>query len=315
MPNNDRPRQLIEDALRVANAAAVPVRGARFKAKYLRDLDPAFDEKQLGYRNLRAFLEAYPDIVRVDHDGLDIVVRPAEHATHGPSKELQSIRADIWRAFTLADKSVLRYYNTDLNEAILLPAEKADDEPERLKAARQRLMQHPHAFVPIAPVTSTQQLEQMRAFVASVADTRMRRRLELSLGNTLWFREFMASLSSQQQLLQIWRVQWSEFVLARIREWMEAHDVEVPNLVTKTILVSVSAEPSPSPAAPARPSEKRPASESPRPSEKRRASDSPSTRLELDVEDVRARIIHAVERMSIAQLLSLPIPTEYLLRR
>jgi len=299
MTTQEHARQLIVDALKLAGA---PVRGAAFKLKYLRQLDPAFDERQLGYRTLRAFLEAFPDVVRLSHDGIDIVVEPpkrADHLARVSSGELHKIRPDLWRAFTFVDKSIARYFDRVRGEAVLLSIDPSPEEPERLRELRGQLDKTPANFVPIGPVEAPEQLEQMRGFAASVEDRRLRSELEEALGTRLWFRAFNSILQGSPGLLHTWKIQWSTFVLNRINEWSKTHQIDVPNLVTQTIRVAMGTG--------------RPVAQNMR-SRDRQRSPTPMVAMSLDVEDLRARILNAVEEMTLSQLLALSIPAEYLYR-
>ncbi len=297
----DPNRQLIIDALKLSDAAHTPVRGAAFKARFLQILSPGLDLRAQGYPTLRAFLEAYPDVVAVEHDGIDLLVKPVEASAHVDAlPQLKIIRPDLWRAFTLFDPRQLRYFDRDATEAVLLPRTPAADEPARYQNLRRRLNDGAQALVPITPVSSDEQMGEMRGFIKTLADGPLRLELETALAKPQWFREFMTTLHARPPSHNAWRIRWSEYVFARIELWMKAHSVSISNLVLHTTR------------APAETTRPRPASAS-------GSAHVPATtsrthegeRRRPDVEAVRAQALRAVERMTLSQLLALPIPLEF----
>lgn len=295
MTNQEHARQLITDALQLAHGA---VRGATFKARYLRQLKPDFDERDLGYRTLRAFLEAFPDVVRVEHDGMDIVVQPATESAraHVESRDLKRVRPDFWRAFTFVDANVNRYFDRVNETAVLLGKVPASTEPQRLREVRRRMEEAPGDFIPIDPVESATQLQEMRRFAANVSDRKVGNELDEALKAVVWFRAFTAVLNRVPGLLHDWKMQWSDFVFQRIIEWRDAHQLSVPNLIVGTIRVPVDS------IAP------------PRAPKNKQLPTAGGQHIDIDINELRARVIRAVTWMSAAQLLALPIPIEHLFR-
>lgn len=291
MTNNEEIRQMLAAALQLARG---PVRGATFKLKHILQVRPDFDEKRYGYRNLRALLEAFPEVVRVDHDGIDIVVHPTATSSNPtvPTRELRTVRADFWRAFTFVDSTVRRFYDREQRRAVLLGSDGGPAESTNDKDLRKKLELAPGNFVEIVPIGAAEQLSKAQEFSATVVDETVQRLLKDALRQKLWFRAFTSVLQRNPQVLSHWKIQWADHVLRKISSWCVESRVDVPDLVSSTVrMLDADAAPTAH-------------------SMTRRNVDS---RMTIDIDDLRTRVIRAVNAMSPAQLLALSIPIEHML--
>lgn len=307
VPGEGDHRVLIRRALEIAEARhGLPIRGAQFKA-YLTEVEPSFELRTAGFRNLRHFLETFPDVVQVAHDGQDITAStPA--AGLSPSAPLGSaletpsfaiLRADIWRAFALMDSTLLRFYDPDTKRAVMLPRDRAEQEPEMLKKLRDAL--DTGRFLPIEPVTSDEQLSEMHAFARQLPLGVARHALETALSQSLWFRAFQTALR-EHGLEQHWKSRWSEVVLRRVRDWCGKHQVEIPGLLKQVPGLRAARSDAIS--------RREDRSASPSPPDQPHAQPEP---VVVRTSELRARILSAIGRMPTSALLALPIPAEYML--
>lgn len=315
MSTGNDDRRLIAEALHLAQERyGRPVRGAKFKL-LLCELRPGFDDRKLGFANLRSFLAQYPDVVAVPHDGYDIVPQPASNDTSAqPSTEtgdseqgaavarLKIVRADVWRAFVLVDPATARYYDRETQRAVMIGLQEAQEEPETTRALRQLLASAPDRFVQITPVSSDEQLAVMHEFTSQLAHPDQRDALESALRQTLWFRAFNNAL--QGDIALSWKLRWADVVLAKIETWMQQNQVDVPNLVQRVM---------PRPTLPSKPTVPGPSTPPASQPGQRNDVDSPRLGGHKSQFGLRQRILNAVGRMPLSQLLQLPIPAEYYL--
>ena len=235
----DASRSLI---ITVLQAAGGPVRGAKFK-QLARKIEPGFDQARLGFSTLRSFLDSYPDVVAVTHDGLDLVASPVAAASEvggaaglsapvSPGDLEMSIRQDIWSAFSFIDPKLARFYDKVEGRAISFTNEPTANESPDLAAQRTAVEQTPDRFVSIVPLSSDEQMALARSFVESISPMNpMKPQLALALEQPVWFREFVAKLREDPALVREWRQTRMKLLLSKIENWMTTNALRVPNLI------------------------------------------------------------------------------------
>ena len=325
MSAENESRRLIVSALQLASERyGRPVRGSKFKL-LLRELQPQFDERALGHVNLRSFLAQFPDVVTVVHDGFDIVPQPVspsdatvpepcalEHTGEVSVAKMKRIRPDVWRAFTFVDPATARYYDREGGRAVMIGLQQAEHEPESTQALRHSIASAPDRFISISPISSSEHLAVMREFVERVPDKEQRDALNSALSSTLWFRAFMNALRSDFE--PNWKMYWTERVLTRIEAWMRENQVSIPDLV-QHVAWRPGRPGTFAHAAPRHPAPRSPVPRLPVPAggAPPRMGDFPHREHLKNPLGLRQRILNAVGRMPLTELLRLPIPAEYYL--
>jgi len=189
---------------------------------------------------------------------------------------------DIWRCFVDWNPGLRRWYHVPSGMALMFPQDPIPMERPEHTAARDKWRAAPEQCVEIPAIGMPRQLEWMREFTEGTSDSGNRRLLEAALAGDRPNSSFSLALRGSPTL---W-TQWRAFRIDKVREVVKTW-AEVNNVV-----VSVD-EASPPPVMP----KTRTAEQS---------QDTPGERA------LRAKIVQAVERMSIGDLRRLPIPVEYM---
>lgn len=261
--------------------------GASLKPEMRALTSGEFDEKQLGFMTFKRFLLAAADQGLVDvhpaPNSPDVQVVPkgkppvaqAERRAVLPASSVPRVREDLWKAFVDWNTAFERFYDRDKDVAHRIAAtESAYDSPQ-LRTLRQEKEAQPDRFVPISPITFAEQVDWMRQFVAKQSP-------EVQLGllpavdSPRPARDFSMTVRRSPQIALDWHTEKTERVVERIDAWKAEHGVTVDIY-----------------AMPAGPTEHL--------SRDRRVS------LALDENRLRERIHAAIDAMSVAELLDLPI--------
>lgn len=246
-----------------------------------------FDEQQLGFRTFRSFLEAAAAAghvtLRPVSNAPDVEVLPTEApeptAENGPGR----IRRDLWSAFVDWRPGWTRLYDRETDGVAWLPAAVVGSEPPAVAALRKAWQADANRFVPIVPVDQETTIEWIRAFVDEAGGEHAEA-LRLSLEARRPIQAFVAAARDAGSL-SAWNAQRLGRVRGLVDTWMREHNLTIDLQGERPLLTA--------------PTRGRP---------RLSGSRQPATD-----DDVRRRVIAAVERMSRAELLRLPIPIEYIL--
>jgi hypothetical protein len=249
-------------------------------------VDQGFDQSALGYATFRDFLVEAERRGRVAlvpaSTGPDVEVLPMESKTTAVARAPHEyrIRFDLWQAFVEWRPAHLRLYDR-LRDSIVIAADSADDPASR--EVRRAWTAEPNRFVPIRPITMDATMSWMRDFTEALPEGEIRDKLLASLAAARPFKTFK---ETAQQLGVEDR--WREVRHARTRQaiegWVNANGLRVDL-------------------------HRRPDTE-PRTDQSVRRDLAPR-----GTASARERVLRALQQMSTAELLRLPIPAEYLVGR
>lgn len=255
-----------------------------------------FAETRLGFPTFKAFLEAANEagIVELRRTPSDLMVLPriteadsAVRATPSATVQIgpgQRIRPDFWRAWVEWSPDLKRFYDRSADRVVFLLDTENADEPEHVATTRKQMTQRPDRYVAIEPLGATATVEAMRTFASGWDDTTERDAMLQALGAAepekaaLAFTRF---LRVRTRIAGAWHLTRMQQVAQSIAEWAVEHGV-----ATNYLLDASSG---------------------------RRSAVTAVSPLSLDEVALRSRIVSAVQRMPLADLLRLPIPVEYLL--
>jgi len=263
--------------------------GASLKPEMRSLTSNAFDEKSLGFLTFKHFLLAAADQGLVDvhpaPNSPDVQVVPKGKEPMGQrsapdrfatAPHVLRIREDLWKAFVDWNTAFDRFYDRANDVAYrIASAESAFDTPA-LKALRQERRTDATRFIPIAAITFAEQVDWMRQFAdKQPAETRLR--LMPAIESSRPARDFSMAVRRSSDVAVAWQNERFQRVMERIDVWKAENDV----------VVDIYAPP----AAPAARVE--------------RPARAPG--LSLDESQLRGRIHTAIDAMSVAELLDLPI--------
>lgn len=172
-----------EDLIRANLAQLLKIRspelGARLKQRLLALLrqqgNPSFDERKLGFRGFRAYLQAHhSDWLDIGEDtrsgDILISLRPSASvatqpmATPPQHPEITPVRSDIWQAFTNPDPKRRRYFNALTGEVLHFAEGEGSMHERQVHDAREH-------FIEIEPISGDSHQKWMREFLDSVPIT------------------------------------------------------------------------------------------------------------------------------------------------
>jgi hypothetical protein len=255
-----------------------------------------FDETRLGFPTFKAFLQEAEKagIVELGRTPSDLVVMPRRampppSTTTSPAQDLRGkkIRPDLWRAWIEWSPELRRYYDKESDRVLFLVDRANDDEPENLAATRAEVAANPGRYIPIEPISSTATVEAMRDFASSWTDETDRAAMQEALASSTpeeAAMNFTRLLRVRSPIGAAWHLTRLNQVSQAIAAWKQTHQLEVQHLV-------------------------------PTQGAERRSNIASVPSIGIDEEELRGRILEAVQRMALSDLLRLPIPAEYLLSR
>jgi hypothetical protein len=281
-------------------------RGAALKPELQRRTG-GFSESLIGYESFGAFLEAaaengFVQLHRIPGGDIEVSL-PGSEPTRSeiPLPILNPeparsgyIRRDLWRCFLDWTPGWIRLYDPQNDKAVMFPENPSPfDNPEHIRL-RTAWKSAPHSFVAISPISMEKQLAWMREF-ANTLEEPSRSALAKALGGGRPFAAFTQLVRETPGLAR----DWSSFRVVRVSElisqWLNDHQLKA------------SIEAPPLTAAPAERGTR---------TEIRRSSSFRAERLSgtQTTEDVvRTRLHQAIDRMTLADLLRLSVPAQYLI--
>jgi Uncharacterised protein family (UPF0158) len=301
-------------------------RGASIKQMLQMQTGFRFQEKALGFETFRAFLLAAQDagVVTLHPavSGPDVdVLLAAEGGTPSTAEglngdeKIQRIRPDLWDIFVNHSPGWIRLFDLRTGLALRLPKDPAPQEPFEQQAWRRAYQADPDRFRPVEPIGMSTTLQWMGDFVAGLQDGPVRDELRTALAQPLPLREFTRAVRSREI-----GAAWNQLRLANVRDhivrWAAEHglNVDVFN-------------------APEPPKELMPAP-LPKPDDRERAETGGRPKAEqtargwhgrtssrdplvppIDADALRRWAHDVVDRMTLSELLRLPLDVDTLYRR
>jgi hypothetical protein len=207
-------------------------------------------------------------------------VSPAQHGT---------VRQDLWEAFVDWSSQWSRAYDVQTNQ-VVKAAVSADG--KRSSATENDWARDPARFRRISPITREDQLLWMRGFVDQLSSDAEREELSLALGTERPLSAFAEALRKTPKIQREWYQALSGHVITKITEWATEEGLGID-------IFQMSVPP------------RRKSGRADEASTTSRVS----TGQDGSPDALRKQVLDAVARMPLSELLRLPIPAEYLLRR
>jgi len=258
----------------------------------------AFSEHRLGFRSFREFLlraerEGYVRLRPTSNGDLEALsvesanAKPVAERTVAPW--LPSIRSDIWKAFNDWTPGWKRLYKITTAEVYLFPehASPFGDEKPEYGAYRAEAANSPEGFKEISPIAESLQRTWMASYAAQLTDEADRRALEATLETDRpipAFTRLVIGLPGGGG----WKRYRTRKVLDEMYKWASKNGLELEPFATKA--------PGGAPAG-----------------SYSKAGLSTQDSAGPTDEARKRRVLAALERMPLAELLRLSIPVEYLI--
>ncbi|MGK3199610.1 hypothetical protein [Amycolatopsis sp. MEPSY49] len=256
-----------------------------------------FNELDQGFESFRQFLVAAESagaiLVRLPSygSGHDAYVGLPEEAESIPSRESspRRIRSDIWSSFFDFRPNMVHVFDRREHRAVIFPTDPVPMEPSSTTELRARYQSSPGEFYKIEPISFDEQLGWMNEFTATAAEEH-----RSLLGEALKMERPLAAFTAAVRANSALASQWNSFriqhVTGKVKQWMELHGLEF-DLYDPNIL-------------PVRPAKRT-----------RETVNKPEERSSTgrDGEELRKRILQALAKMPLSELLQLRIPVEYML--
>ena len=268
----------------------------------LQGLAADFDERRLGFRSFRAFLEAAEAnghiTLRPVPGTPDVDVLPAGSLPVDLARGVgrpERIRPDLWSAFVDWRSHWERVYDRETHRVGWLPTVPSPDEAAPVARLRTAASDEPSRYVRIEPIQQDETLGWMTEFVRRLPYGTDRQMLEDALTNARPIRAFVIAVK-RSGVKDAWGKERLEHVRTHIASWAEANDLELDFVTEREPLTA--------------PPELRISHATRRPVADARHR--PATSGPVSVDDLRDRVCRAVQAMSRAELLRLAIPLEYI---
>lgn len=283
-------------------------------------VDARFNPRATPFGTFRRFLEAAAGqgvvLLSSSPGGSDLVVTlPAGasvSATDVPPPAHRWLRPDLWRAFVAGNSEGL--YAFDRRNHL------THYWPEGIPAGSDADQ------VPVLPISTAQQLEWMRDFTERERDAEVREALEVALRDPKApDKSFRAAVRDRESLSRRWGRHFRALVMSAAEDWARLNGLELAAIIRDSRTPGHGDQlGKTAPAAGASGAHLAPSSERATASKADnlvddvlRFSGSWATGADraMDDSELRIRLLKAIASMPLGELLRLPIPAEYLLRR
>src|SRR5215475_2121389 len=181
-----------------------------------------FDSSGLGYKRFRDFLVDASDrgYIEVDTERSGDFAISVPIGRQDAAEAERPVRPDLWKAFVDWTPDLLRFYDLQNDQAVMIPEKPAPFEPERFRVFRDRLKSEPEAFVPIKVIAVHEQLTWMKRFAADVSDPGLRKLLDAAFENEKPVKSFLTVLrAAAPDQLQRWYGVLRQEVRRVIEQW------------------------------------------------------------------------------------------------
>lgn len=261
-----------------------------------------FNERRLGFSSFSAFLAAaeeagYVARTTTEHGHTFVTLAPLASVVPEGGARIEPperpapgrrLRRDLWRAFVDWREDILRFFDRELGQARVLPAEASRSEVGDDAELRHALAAQPDRFIEIKPIPMEQQLEWIRDFVQTHREQFLAEELSEALAAARPVQAFSQLIRTDAALLQEWNRTRLHHVGSVVEAWIGEHELGI-NPWEETALRGS-------------PLEGRPL----------RSEGNVEVPAEFEVERLRQSLHRALDRMPAGELLRLPIPVEYL---
>ncbi|QWF22366.1 hypothetical protein KM427_01005 [Nocardioides sp. LMS-CY] len=255
----------------------------------MKQADPTFDVRNCGFATFKSFLAHAVEegVVRVSRrsGASDFTVTGVDTPAVAGEEVVPSgryLRQEAWAAFTRIE-AASSWWQRDSGRIVGPMSDQPDDGSE---------------WVELRPLTRAELTSWMRAFAEGVQDPTRNAELLASLDTASSVENFNAQVRSHQGTARRWGRFYRDHVMRHAFRWAEDNSVPRERLFR-------AGDGGERPSPPAALSDK--LREGP--------GDTHGDDLANYESRARAAVISAVERMPLAELLRLPIPVEYLIRR
>jgi Uncharacterised protein family (UPF0158) len=293
---------LLQEAVRDLQVRGRTANAAGLKPSLQQRTYNVFSEHRLGFRSFRDFLieaERQKFIRLRPAAGGDLEVLLPDSAAVAslassarPVQRPRSIRPDLWTAFNDWTPGWKRLYKVTSGEVYMFPEHPGllgDEKPE-YGAYRAEAETTPAGFKEIHPVGQEVQRNWMNGFVETVQDDRLRQAFLAALNTDRPVAIFTRLVLGLPDLASDWKRFRTQRVVDEIFKWAASNGLEVQPFVGP--------------------------SSAPMAGQARVASSIASvSNPEIPDEALRHKILEALARMPMAELLRLPVPLEYLIER
>jgi hypothetical protein len=222
----------------------------------------------------------------------------ADSTTTTPVATLKPIRRDLWQAFVDWTPQRQRAFDVRTGRVVALPTDKPGGGSLSVSESPEPWLEDTHRFRRIMPLSREDQLQWMRTFVSQLPPGEERDQLNAALHNDHPLSAFVAAIRVHQDIERSWRHTFTEEVTSAITRWMRQEHLtadiyHMPSMPNGEPVRHVSAVGTKTDRS------------AQQPILVRQKADSP--------DELRRQVLEAVARMSLSELLRLPIPAEYLL--
>jgi len=271
--------------------------------------DNSFTPAAAGFATFRDFLRfaegvgavtLLPPVPGGDMEVLSATVEgaltePAPPKTAAP----RPIRRDLWQAFVDWSPQRQRAFDVLTGRVVTLPTNKPGSGDNDADDPLAPWREDPERFRRIIPLSRNDQLQWMRTFVSQLPPGQERDGLQAALDADHPLSAFVETIRELPDVERSWRHTFTEEVTSAITRWMRQ----------ERLTVDIYHMPSTLGGEPAR--HNRAAG-----SRANTSAEQPTLVPHADsADELRRQVLDAVARMSLSELLRLPIPAEYLLLR
>ncbi|MBK7581134.1 MAG: hypothetical protein IPI67_13080 [Myxococcales bacterium] len=258
---------------RVLEMAGEPVRGAKF-GQLARLVEPQYSLRAYGAANLRMLITQHPDLAQIDHDEFDIVIsKPTATPTVEAATTPRRHAKQIPRELWRAFTFVAPSVKRFYERATGKVLLFAEDDETLART------QEDAGFAKIESISPAEHLAFAQSFTRTAPEA-WQGILGAALTEPFWFRAFTTALRRDQQLFLTWNRARTGWVQQRIEGWAKENDVSLASPVSVVSPVQ-------------------------------QATSGVGVSGVRPPERARERILAAVSRMPLSELLTLPIPAQY----
>jgi hypothetical protein len=217
-----------------------------------------------------------------------------------PTTALKPIRRDLWQAFVDWSPQRQRAFDVRSGRVITVLANKVDSTSNNDSEESASWQEDPTRFRRIIPLSHDDQLQWMRAFVSQLPLSEQRDQLNAALDSEHPLATFVRTARALPDVERSWRRTFTEEVTSAITRWMRQEQLTVD-------IYHMPSAPSREPGRHVRTAGSMADAPAKQSTLFQHEGDSP--------DELRRQVLEAVGRMSLSELLRLPIPAEYLLLR
>ena len=273
-----------------------------------RIISGVFDQSVYGYETFRDFVQDAESngvvvVVRQPTKGADALItlpgQTVPSSSPVPPRRQGRIRPDVWRGFTSWETGYTRVWDLEADQVLMFPTEPRPLEPSQHQVWRDEVVAHPERFRTVQVVSEDQLVTVMRSFVDSLApENDAVPILRAALGQTRPARAFTAAARALPGIAERWKRDRFDLVCSSIEKWQESNGVRISIEDASPRSDSHRAAKRANPPvvttgrAPVRPS---------------------GERSDAAANATRERILAALARMPLSELLRLRVPVEYLI--